>query len=271
MVKVNCGACQLTIHKHLKVICCGTCKTYFHVKCCDSNYKDFQACELWECTKCRPKSTDKRKKCGHCSKKIPLHMTIIQCALCDTFFHGSCSIPLIEFQKTIGWTCDPCMRAGNPLPFSTIDDDNLLMTLTANDTAFEYIQLHPSFTVQSLLNRIPGDKSDTSEDFLTESISSKYYTPSEFIKSNPSKTGFSIMHLNIASLQCHIDDLRTLLNILGHSFDIIGISETRLNKDTDPIIDISIDGYDFVETRTKAIYGGTGLYIKNGINYILKK
>ena len=65
--------------------------------------------------------------------------------------------------------------------------------------------------------------------------------------------------------------MRTLLKILGHTFDIIGISETRLNEDTDPIIDITLDGYDFVETKTKAIYGGTGIYIKNGINYELKK
>ena len=186
-------------------------------------------------------------------------------------FHSSCSIAYNEYKDRNVWTCDNCIRASNPLPFASIDDENLLLTLTGNDLAHEFLTLHPSFTIQSLLDQLPGDKSDISDDFLTESISSKYYTPSDFIRNKFPKKAFSVMHINIASLQCHIDDLRNLLKILGHTFDIIGISETRLNEDTDPIIDITLDGYDFVETKTKAIYGGTGIYIKNGINYELKK
>ena len=191
-------------------------------------------------------------------------MTRIQCSECDAFFHSSCSITFNEFQDRNAWIFDTCIRASNP--FSTIDDDNLLLTITANDSTYEYLNLHPSFAIQSLLDKLPGDKGDITDDFLTESISSKYYTPSSF-----SKKLFSMMHINIASLQCHIGDLRTMLSILGHEFDIIAVTETRLNEDIDPIIDINLDGYDFVETRTNAIYGGTGIYIKNGIDYQLKK
>jgi hypothetical protein len=203
---------------------------------------------------------------------MPLSRTHIQCFDCKSYFHSKCSIALNEFVKhKNSWICDYCISRRNPLPFSTINDDELILNLTAKDNASECLNLQTSFTIQSLLDQLPGDKSDVSDDFLAKSISSKYYTPSDFIRSNFSKKPLSVMHINIASLQCHIDDLRSLLGVLGHSFDVIGISETRLNIETDPLIDISLDGYDFIETRTKAVYGGTGIYIKNGIKYTTQK
>ena len=55
---------------------------------------------------------------------------------------------------------------------------------------------------------------------------------------------FSIFHLNIASLQYHFEDLKALLSSLEHEFDIISITETKLQKNTPPIIDIKIPNYD---------------------------
>ena len=78
------------------------------------------------------------------------------------------------------------------------------------------------------------------------------------------------MHINIASLQCHVDGLRSLITLLGHEFDIIGISETRLNENTVPIVDVTLNGYEFVDTRSKCTYGGTAIYIKNGTDYDIK-
>ena len=73
---------------------------------------------------------------------------------------------------------------------------------------------------------MPGQKF-SSDDFLTDSTSSKYYSPSEFLESSFSEN-FTMLHLNIASLSKHIDELNNLLKILDFSFDIIGITETRL-------------------------------------------
>ena len=148
MTKIACGSCKLNIPRHLQVICCGSCKEFFHVKCCDIKHKDFRDIsnkgEIWNCFHCRPKTNDVRKKCGQCCKKIAfsiayvIHITRIQCCECYTFFHSSCSIPYSKYQERNVWTSENCIRASNPLPFANIDDEKLLLTLTENDLAHKY-------------------------------------------------------------------------------------------------------------------------------------
>ena len=70
------------------------------------------------------------------------------------------------------------------------------------------------------------------------------------------------MYLNFASLQAHIDELRTLLTLLDHPFDAIGITETRLH-DQSPLVNIDIPGYDFLHTPTTTDCGGAGIYVKS--------
>ena len=45
----------------------------------------------------------------------------------------------------------------------------------------------PSFSIQSLIDQLPGHKFDTDE-FINYSIESKYYTPAQFISTKLSKT-----------------------------------------------------------------------------------
>ena len=52
----------------------------------------------------------------------------------------------------------------------------------------------------------------------------------------------------------------------NYNFDVICISETRLHNEV-PISNILIDGYDFIHTPTLTQCGGSGMYIKNGIEY----
>ena len=75
-----------------------------------------------------------------------------------------------------------------------------------------------------------------------------------------------MIHLNIASLQKHIDELRSFLSLLNHPFDVICITETRLYEQK-PLANISIDGYEFVHTPTKTQCGGTAIFTKTGIEY----
>ena len=64
------------------------------------------------------------------------------------------------------------------------------------------------------------------------------------------------MHLNIHSIQLHIDELRTLLNILNHTFDVIAISESKLQNA--PVINIDLNGYQTpLITTTESSKGGT--------------
>ena len=144
--------------------------------------------------------------------------------------------------------------------------------MQARDINFgDQVTLSPSFTIQSLLDKIPGSLHDSNDDFLADSISSKYYTPSEFISSKFNKSSFSMVHINVASLSLHIDDLKMFLELLDHPWDIIGVSETKSKEECDPLINISIAGYDFIQTATKYFFGGVGLFVKNGIEYKVRE
>ena len=71
-----------------------------------------------------------------------------------------------------------------------------------------------------------------------------------------------MVHINIASLSMHIDELRNLIYNLEHPFDIIGITETRLH-DNAPLTNIEIDGYEVRYTPKITQCGGAGIYVKS--------
>ena len=68
---------------------------------------------------------------------------------------------------------------------------------------------------------------------LISPINCNYFDYEEFDKAKfSSSKSFSILHLNIHSIQKHIDSLRTLLLMLesdNFQFDIVAISESMLN------------------------------------------
>ena len=96
----------------------------------------------------------------------------------------------------------------------------------------------PSFSIKSLLDQISKD----SEQFISDTIHSKYYTIADFASAKFYNKKIKHFHLNIASLQKHIHELRTLLSCSKHNFDIICISETKLHEELS-IVHIEIDGY----------------------------
>ena len=81
---------------------------------------------------------------------------------------------------------------------------------------------------------------------------------------------FSILHLNIHSIQRHIEELRVLLHALNFKYDIIAISESKLKYE--PQIDISLPGYHSPHcTFTEAEKGGTILFISKELNFKPRK
>ena len=148
------------------------------------------------------------------------------------------------------------------VPFSDITNDDFLLTMNGFDEkTTDFLKNVPSFSIQSLIDQIPGQKFDTDE-FISDTIESKYYTPAEFISTKLKKKSFTMLHMNIASLQAHIDELRSVLSLLDHPFDIMGITETRLH-DSSPLVEIQIPGYVFHHTPTTTQCGGAGLYVKS--------
>ena len=77
-----------------------------------------------------------------------------------------------------------------------------------------------------------------------------------------------LMHLNISSLPCHIDELTNLLNKLNTNFKVIvGIIESRLTTKKDEINSIELSNYNIEHTPTKYDEGGVLLFISKQLNY----
>ena len=62
-----------------------------------------------------------------------------------------------------------------------------------------------------------------------------------------------------------------LLELLDHPWDIIGVSETKIREEGDALINISISGYDFIQTATKSFFGGVCILVKTGIEYKVRE
>ena len=283
----SCGNCQKCIPKHLRVIRCTTCLHYFHVKCTDINQKQFNDLALakneWNCNLCihklfeepefsNPEDNNatlvkKGEKCGECRKTIAKNINPINCDMCNVAFHNKCTgLSYRQSRTCFNWICPKC--AIKSLPFAGLDENQTYLTLNSEQGVdINNINL-PSFSIQSLLDQMPGQKFDTS-DFLSNSIKSKYYSPAEFLRCKLPKN-FTMLHINIVSLSKHIDELRNLLKLLKHPFDIIGITETRLLND-ETLINIDLDGYDFVHTPTFNRCGGAGFYVKSAYDFEIKK
>ena len=110
------------------------------------------------------------------------------------------------------------------------------------------------------------------DDPESEMLSSKYYEPNEMatLFKNTNKH-ISFFHLNISSLPFHFEELSTLITEHNLNFDFLGISESRLKLNQNPLTSIQLPGYNIEYTPTECNNGGTLLYIKKGMNYKLRK
>ena len=74
----------------------------------------------------------------------------------------------------------------------------------------------------------------------------------------------------IPSICRNFDDLQTLLAKINVKFNVIGITETRLNKSSIRNTNIELRGYSFEHNPTEANSQSALLYIDNNINYIVQ-
>ena len=74
--------------------------------------------------------------------------------------------------------------------------------------------------------------------------------------------------MNIHSIQLHFEELKLMLQLLTFKFDIIALTETKIEKDKNPIIDICLEGYHKpVGTLTESTKGGVLIYVSNKLNF----
>ena len=99
-------------------------------------------------------------------------------------------------------------------------------------------------------------------------IQCNYFSTEEFKKKKfDSSREFSILHLNIHSVEAHIEELRIALQIINYEFDFICLTESKIKKNSEPKIDIKIPNYQNpIGTPTEAAKGGVLLYVKEGIS-----
>ena len=172
--------------------------------------------------------------------------------------------------------CMDCLA--DNIPFSNLNDIEFSISVTKginytiNNEDFEPV---PSPQQQELFDKLNNfitqnyDQGDGGEDENDTEINCQYFTTNEFCKQKFCDTkSVSILHLNIHSIQLHIEDLRIVLQILNFNFDIIAISESKLQDGIEPQIDITLNGFQTpISTPTKASKGGVLLYVANHINF----
>ena len=143
----------------------------------------------------------------------------------------------------------------------------------------KFTNFTPTLSQQEMFNKLNQEINEyktrvineENESDYNQPVTCNYYSIKEFTecKFNTRKI-FSIMHLNIHSIQLHIDELKYFLNMLEHTFDIVTISKSKLKSE--PSVNIEIPGYKTpISTKTEAEKGGTLIYIAEGINYKPRK
>ena len=193
--------------------------------------------------------------CGICNKIITRNKKHIICHICNFRIHIKCNKTdedTYEKMKLYEETmiCIKCNE--NNLPFFNISQG------TNNE-----ISISPSNNSIKLffkgINNLMNNQNKIDDDNIPP-INCKYEDISSFNYKNKNRD-LSLFHLNIASLGKHKEELETILTMLKIKFDIIGITETKIKKNIDPIFDTELEGYASYQTPTEGDKGGVTLYI----------
>ena len=81
---------------------------------------------------------------------------------------------------------------------------------------------------------------------------------------------FSIFHNNLISLIKNFENLQS--SILGEvvfNFNVIGITETKINDSNSESAEFSLPGYEFEFVPTPLAFGGVGMFIDETLHYTI--
>ena len=132
------------------------------------------------------------------------------------------------------------------IAFSNLSDNEFKVSVTQavnsslTDSHLRFFSKEQHVYLNKLNNLIKRTSVESSEDDDNLSLTNcKYYKINEFIEAKFELTkSFSIFHINIHSIQLHFEELKLLLQLIDFKFDILAISESKLEKGVKPIIDI---------------------------------
>ena len=192
-------------------------------------------------------------KCPVCSKFNYSYQEFVQCNLCFGWVHHGnrlkCSgLTDTEFQEHVDdvykrFECDHCVaerisKSNNTifqtLPFPVECEDNIFGKPTEKKSKPDISSMSPSelnkFVKQckNIQSQINPSEDENEDEFFNSMVNSEYCKINDFNELKPDKTSsFGLMHVNIASLDAHIDDLRTALGRLKYSFDVSVFLNTK--------------------------------------------
>ena len=204
-----CGkkGCSQPLSRKRNCVQCVICAQCFHAKCSipitdyGNNNIEFQcfACrelmfpfitleteelfELFNENVFKDSIIPRKCKCACCKKNIKQNNTAAHCSICSNYFHLKCeNLSKPDFPLPSTWCCSFCIL--KRLPFSTIGDENMTMTLHGmNDENISTLaEGATSFSIKSLLDEMSGQNFETDQ-FMNNTIHSKYYTIGDFSNS----------------------------------------------------------------------------------------
>ena len=165
------------------------------------------------------------------------------------------------------------------LPFNALDDYSFNLAIYElqhgpvryDPDRLSSLNYDPLFSSHNLsLTR--SDDIDPDVNFCSDDVHCDYYIEDKFNEmlrnDNLCDEDFSLLHLNIRSLQRNLNSLSILLTCLNIKFSLIGVSETWLN---DYSHSVDIDGFNFIHKhRPNRTGGGVGLYISDNLDFKIR-
>ena len=132
----------------------------------------------------------------------------------------------------------------------------------------------PKLDLISRLHNIPNLSGSDVDNNLLHQVNFNYYSTSSssesVIQSVSNCSSFSVLHANVRSLAANHDKLISLLSDLTHNFHLLGISETKMMVDKDPVAIVNISGHNFFSQPSNQNAGGVGFYIRSDCEYHIR-
>ncbi|XP_065665545.1 uncharacterized protein LOC136086971 [Hydra vulgaris] len=133
-----------------------------------------------------------------------------------------------------------------------------------------YFKIEENFIIEFLDENVALSDVDDSNNF-NQKIESQYYTvieSSQYLQKN--KNSFSILNINIRSLNKNFENLRFLLDELKHDFKIICLTETWCKRG-ETNAQFELINYSSVhQPRGFGVGGGVCIFVHNSISYNLR-
>ena len=200
---------------------------------------------------------------GICSKTVSHKST--HCYICNYRNHIRCDqfdeVTNNKYKKPGLHMCKICKE--DTFAFQKLSDDKFFTSIVKNVNEDLNLRVTPVATLKTLFN----DFSASSHNDGDTDINCQYYDLSSNIPFSSSNR-HSMFHLNVASLGLHKEELVTSLSLLDFEleFDLIAVSETKINANVSPIHDLSLTGYKYFHTPTESEKGGVIIYAKRNID-----